>query len=123
VPPVPPVPPTPPAPIPDAGLRVLIVYESAKLSSLPPAQYLILTSTAFRTAMDSTCVKVGSQPEWRIYDKDASVANESPIWQKAMARPRASHPWILVSNGKSGFEGPLPATVEDTLALVKKYGG
>ena len=126
-PPLPPVPPTPPgptpptptpAPIPAAGLNVLIVYESAELSKLPAAQWLVLFSQPFRDWLDSTC------KDWRIYDKDVSTANESKTWQDAMKLPRQQTPWLIISNpAKGGYQGPLPGTVDETKALIAKYAG
>lgn len=116
--PVPPPPPPPdPPPIPVAGLRVLIVYESAekKTWSLPKsvADYL-----------NAKCVKAGNQPEWRLLDKDTPMGGESKIWQDAMARKRDTIPWVVISDGKTGYEGPWPVDhVEDQLALLRKYGG
>lgn len=120
----PPVPPPPPAPIPTAGFRVLIVLESSDLSKLPASQVSIITAKPIRDYLELRCVK-GSDgtPERRIWDKDVSTANVSKIWQEAMALPRTSLPWIVISNGVAGFSGPLPPTVNETLELLKKYGG
>ncbi len=136
-PPIPPVPPGPnppgpgpnpppnPAPISDPGFRVLIVYETGETSKLAPAQRVILTSGTVRDyfrakcASDSTANQDGKA--YRIWDKDTDTTNELKSWQDAMKRDRKSIPWIVISNGKTGFEGPLPATVDDTLALLKKY--
>lgn len=129
-PPVPPGPepkppgPTPdPAPIPVAGLRVLIVEETGERSKLPANQALILGSTVIRSWLNSACAKGadGKTPEYRIFDKDVSLAAESKVWQDAMARPRTQVPWLIISNGKTGYEGALPATVDETLALLKKF--
>ncbi len=116
--------PTPtPAPIPVAGFRVLIVYESSQ--ALPSKQQAILTSATVIDYLDKKCVPTpdGNKRGWYIVDKDTSFKNESKTWQDAMARPRRSIPWILISDGKTGTEEPLPATVEDTISLLKKYGG
>lgn len=123
-PPTPPVPPTPP-PIPQEGLRVLILYESAELSKLPAPQQLVLASQSVRDYLNGKCVvgADGKTREWRMWDKDVDASAESKVWQEALARPRKGVPWIIVSNGKDGFEGPLPASVDETLALLKKYGG
>lgn len=123
VPPVPPTPPTPPAPIPDAGLHVLIKFETADLSKYPPAQALILTAQPVRDYLASKCAKDGSTPAYRIYDKDVDTTAEAPWLKAAMQIPAASLPWIVISDGKTGVSQPLPATVDDTLALLKKYGG
>lgn len=116
--------PTPnPAPIPDAGLRVLIVYESGKQAQMPPEQRNILYAKAVRDYLNTKCV-VGPDNqtrEWRIYDQDVDTTLDSDVWRKAMARPRQSVPWIVVSNGTTGFEGPLPATIDATLELIRKY--
>lgn len=120
VPPVPPVPPSP-APIPVPGLRVLIVYETAELGKLPKEQVSIFNSTRLRDLLTARCVRNSATPEWRMYDKDADLKNESQLWRDAMARQRTKLPWILVSTGSAGFEGPLPATVDDTLALIQRF--
>lgn len=32
-------------------------------------------------------------------------------------------PWLIISNGKTGWEGPVPHSVDDMLSLLQKYGG
>jgi hypothetical protein len=121
--PTPPGPTPGPAPIPEAGLRVLIVYESSELSKLPPAQANVLYAKSVRDFLNASCAvgADGKTREWRIWDKDVDPGQESAVWQAAMKRPRASVPWLLVSNGRTGYEGPLPATADDLLTLLKKY--
>lgn len=131
--PAPPGPPGPnppgpapgPAPIPLAGFRVLMVYESADLSKMPAAQQAVLFSKSIRDYMNSKCPvgPDGKTREWRIYDKDVDLTAEAKTWRDAMARPRASVPWIVISTGTSGYEGPLPANAAEALALLQKYGG
>lgn len=121
-----PIPPTPPAPIPEAGFRVLILYESdpSNVAKLNQSQMVALNGQAVRSYLSSKCIKVNNQPEWRFFDKDGVFAkNADPIWQKAMARPRTSVPWVIISDGKTGHEGKLPETGDEILALLKKYGG
>lgn len=137
--PKPPVPPDPvsPAPIPVDGFRVLIVYDRMALGTMPAAQNAIIFSKDIDGYCRLKCAKGtdGVTPEFRQYSKDADLANESQIWRDAFKRPRVWKsptnndriegytPWILISTGKDGFEGPLPANVADTLKLLKKYGG
>lgn len=111
----------PAAPIPLSGFRVLIVFETGQ--GLPAAQSSILYGKRTRDYLDQHCVKGpnGQTPEYRIYDKDVPLANESKLWRDAMARPRTSVPWLLISNGTTGYEGPLPATVDEFIALCDKY--
>lgn len=118
-----PGPPPSPAPIPVAGFRVLMVYESADLSKMPAAQQVILYSKPVRDYLNAKCIMGPDNKthDWRIWDRDSDTSNESALWQAAMKRPRASVPWIIISDGKKGYEGPLPATVDETLALLKKY--
>jgi hypothetical protein len=126
-----PEPPTPepkpePKPIPVSGLQVLITTETADIGQMPKGQALILTAKEVRDYLNAKC-SVGSDKktkEWRIWDKDVSTANETPLWKELFARPRQSLPWIIIaSGGKVIAEQPLPATVSETISLLKKYGG
>jgi hypothetical protein len=127
--PGPPVPPGPtpptPVPIPGDGLRVLIVYESKTLPSLPKGQISALYSATVREYMNTHCAKGpdGKTAEWRCWDADVDASGEPAIWQDAMKRPRTSLPWVIISTGRTGYEGPLPATADDLLALLKRFGG
>lgn len=136
IPPVPPVPPTPvdPSPFPDAGLRVLIVYETSEQGKYPPGQMSAIYSKVVRDYLDSKCVKVAGDSEYRIYDRNVDANKESKVWQDAMAKfkrdnqildlngkPKAVTPWLYVGNGKTGYDGPLPATADELLSIVKKY--
>jgi len=119
--------PTPPGPtpLPGDGLRVLIVYETAELSRYPKEQLSVLYGSAVRGYLDTHCVRGpdGKTPEWRCWDANVPTGAEAKVWQEAMARKRDRLPWLVVSNGTARFEGPLPATVEETLKLLKQYGG
>lgn len=117
-----PVPTPDTAPIPVAGFRVLIIEEEKDRIKLPPAQVAVLLSGRVQEYLDSKCVlgPDNKTREWRIFDKDIAARG---LWLDAMKRPRQSLPWIIISDGKTGYEGPLPQNVEATLQLLKKYGG
>lgn len=122
--PVPPVPPgpTPPAPIPAAGLRVLMVYDQKKLT---PALTDILFSKDIADYLNAKCAvgPDGKTREWRIWPSTVDVKNETAVWKNAFNRPRTAGDWIIVSDGKTGFEGPIPSSESEVLTLLKKYGG
>lgn len=114
-----------PIPIPGDSKRALIVYESSELSLIPPSQAVLITSGNVRDYLDSHCSKGpdGITPERRIWDKDVDLTNVSETWKKAMALPRTSIPWLVVSNGVAGYSGPLPLTEAELLTTLKKYLG
>jgi hypothetical protein len=121
--PTPPVPPGPPAPIPGDGLRVLMVYDTATLGKLPVAQRDVLYSETIRGWLRDHVAKGpdGKSTEWRVLPSNEDLSAESPTWQNAFKRPRASLPWLIISNGKTGYEGPLPGTMADMMSLLQKY--
>lgn len=125
--PNPPVPPTPtPAPINEPGLHVLFIYETADLSKYPQGQVLIFNSATFRDWLDQVCTNgTGAYKKaWRMYDKDTTMQYETKPWQDAMKLPRTQLPWLIISNPtKGGYQGPLPATIEETKTLIQKYIG
>lgn len=130
-PPIPPEPPTPDPddppgpPIPGKENRVLIIYESSDLPKYPPAQTAVFAAASLREYLAKKCVKGpdGKTPEYRIWDKDVDTVNVSTVWKDAMKLQRQSLPWIIVSNGSTGFSGPLPTDVDSTVTLLKKYLG
>ena len=118
---IPGVNPLSPAPIPDPGFRVLVVYESAEMTNYPVSTQAILAGAEVREFLKANCVAEDGQPGFRIYDADVNTAGDLAVWRTAMTRPRTELPWVVISNGKSGFEGPLPKTAAEFIDLCKKY--
>lgn len=107
----------------ETGFRVLITYESSDLKS----NYAnVIKSQTIAEYLDAKCPKGsdGRTPEYRIYDKDVVYPASARFWKEQLDKRRSLPvPRIAIGDGVSGFEGPLPATVSETLALLKKYGG
>jgi hypothetical protein len=112
-----------PTPIPAQGLRVLIVWETKDLSTYPASQIAAVNAREVREYLNAKCIKVGTQPEWRVYDPDTDVSRESKIWQDAMKIKRDKLPWIVVSDGVKGTSEPLPLDKDALMTLLKTYGG
>ena len=128
--PVPPGPtppgPTPPgpAPIPQQGLRLMLVFDSKEFSGMTQKQINAINSREVREFLNNKCVKVNGWPEWRCWPKTADLSRDSETWKLAMERWRKAGektPWLLISNGKAGYEGDMPEDAEKLLELVRKY--
>ena len=129
--------PTPPqpsvAPIAKPGLRVLIVRESDAnaQTALTAGQREVIRPGAVWDYLRSKTVTEPENPAgaWRILDPDVDpLTNGDPdgvTWAAALKRPRASLPWVVISNGTRnvGYEGPLPADItgDKFIALLKQY--
>lgn len=115
------------APIDLPGLRVLMVVESEMIPSYPKTQMDALFSEKLRLYLNEKCVKNKGEvpdlaPEWRIMDVDTKFEDTCDLaWCKALKRPMESLPWIIISNGQTGYEGPLPQTLDQIIKLVEKY--
>lgn len=132
-------PPVPQPPIPDphdktvvGQLWVVIVKDGAHLSQLPSSQMQALLSTRVRDYCTAHCWKGtdGKTPEFKVYDKDTDISQQSPAIQKAfktavddLAKSGTNGPWLTVSNGKTGYSGPLPLTEAAVIEKLKVYGG
>lgn len=113
-------PPVTPSPFIGEGIRVLVVYELDDVSSYSPEQMKALYSKRLRTWAIENCAKDASgAPEMRIFDQH--TAGQPEQWQKLLAKPRQAMPWLIVGNGKKGYEGPMPATEAETIALLEKF--
>ena len=131
-PPAPPGPVDPPAPPPvepdgipivvsQAGLRVLIVEETddASRKALNPGQRAIIQGTT----KDSFRTWCKSHAEVVVADKDSSFAKLPAVWGELFNRPRAGLPWIVITNGKTGYEGFVPSDPAVAMKLVQSIGG
>lgn len=110
-------------PIAGEGLKILIVFDEQNQNKLPAGQQALLYGKEMRDFLNSKCVvgPDGKTKEFRIWDKDTDATSESKQWQDAFKRNRTANPWIVISNGKTGFEGPLPKSVSEAMELIKKF--
>lgn len=101
------------------GLHVLIVEEKDDRRNLPIKQASVLIPSSQISGWFSD-----HQAQWRILDINTEdLSQEDAKWQQAMkdVKPE-SLPWIHFQNGrKTLFKGPLPGSVDDTVALLNKY--
>lgn len=104
--------------------RVLLVYESAAV--LPAAQFGVLYGGEVEKYLTANCTKDGARNGWRRLDKDATTDNDSETFNAlwAAVKPKVTRvPVVAIEvNGTVTIE-PLPASVPDMLALLKKYRG
>lgn len=107
------------APIEGPGLRVLFVSETSE--QLPRDVDEVFYSPIVAAWLNANCVKVDGQPEFRRVDADTQFTDPNHRFAKALNRPRASLPWLIVSDGKAGYEGPFPGGVQQTIELLKRF--
>ena len=79
-----------PVPIPAAGFRALITYES-EIDNTKHDD--VFYAPEIRDYLDARAARGpdGATPEWRFWDQHTDTKNESPLWQAALQRARASH--------------------------------
>lgn len=98
------------------GLHVLIVEEVDDRRSLSREQLDVIASSTLRGWFTD------HHAQWHLWDKDHPTEHEAANWQAAMKIPRQSLPWLIVSlKGKPNFSSPLPANLDATLDVLKKY--
>lgn len=102
-------------PMPGLNFGVLIVESRNERARLSRGQLETLQSAEFRRWL------ANNGAEHRIWDENTDISRESEPWQKGMRRPRDSLPWLIVSNERTGFTGPLPPTLEETIALLERF--
>lgn len=117
----------PVGPIPADAFRVLFVEETSDRHKLTAAQQKIFLSSKVRDYLNRKCPKGldGKTPEWRVFDKDDPLEFAPPVWKEiwAASQPFKAVPCVIVLNGTRGETFPLPANEDETLILLKKYGG
>lgn len=122
-PPKPPEPPVDPAPIPLAGFRVLIVYDDSTLTG--EQRDGIITGKTVRDYLQAKCVPGadGKTKDFWIIQSGSDVTN-APKWiGDAIQRRPDRKTFMLISDGKTGYDGPIPANKDAAMTELKKVGG
>lgn len=108
-------------PIPQTGLRALIIYDAAKIDQLPPGQQVICRKAdkAVVDYLEGHCSKTGSHADYRIFDVNVDMSRESDDWKTVFNRPHPTLPWIVIQGAGGFWEGPLPIDSVNTLAMLQ----
>jgi len=83
----------------------------------------VLYGSKVRNYLRDNCIKVDGVPDWRIVDPDTQYTDQNHRFVKALKRPRTSLPWLIISNGVTGYEGPFPGGPDATLSLIQSFAG
>lgn len=136
--PNPPVPPTPvpPTPVPTpTKISVLFVDENSNYGTASYKSYEgIINSTTLRSWLAAHCSTTDSIPDWRKWDQNTDISNESnPVWKTMMATAMkdvtlnsANLPWLVIADSNTGkviSSTAVPSSLADTTALLQKFGG
>lgn len=100
------------APIDAPGLNVLVVTEPN--GKLPSSQVIQINT------ITDYVEELGGQA--RVMRPGEASPNFEQHWRDALARPRTTLPWLIVSNqdglNSGGVEKPLPLTYEETKQAI-----
>lgn len=113
-----------PQPVPVTSFRVIFVKESG--ATLSGEQSQIPAAAEIREYLEAKTTPESGQPGWREYDPEQITANEQPtmmaLWEAS--KPKLIPPPCIVVelNGKATVQ-PMPATVAETMAILKKAAG
>lgn len=68
-------------------------------------------------------VKAMPDGSWQVISGGTVVKTFARMEDAQKFAQQGALPWVIISNGKSGYEGPLPGTADEFLALLKRFGG
>lgn len=124
--------PTPVDPNETGKLWVVIVEEADNLTTIPSEILVAKSSSKVANYCKTHCVlDQKGNPEFKTYDDDQDIANSSESLEikdafakavKARQEAKMDGIWLILSNGKTGWSGPLPNEAK-TLEILQQYGG
>ncbi len=111
----------PPPPV--VGPVAMLIVENVKeRDELPQDQRDVLASPRIRQYLRDHGRAAGKDA-LRIYWEGMEAETAPPFWREGFARPRTRTPWLVITNGRAGIEGPLPADETAVLEILKRFGG
>lgn len=127
--PTPPPGPKPdPIPVPDGtnpfgkltGFRAAIVYETGDKYTIGQTSAMFGADVVSYLNSKTAKGADGKTLDWRRLDPQQPATG---VWADLLKRERKSMPWLILSNGSTWYEGPVPESDVKMLELLKKYGG
>lgn len=112
-------------------VSVLIVDKQSEYSSSAYKPFEeVLSSSRVIAWLNAHCPKEDGAPSWRHWDRDTAISKEGSRWSPLLEKCRAemdkagvNAPVIAIVGRTSSTVQPLPASEDETLALLKKWGG
>lgn len=104
------------------GLHVLMTFDPKAMIRKPVTQQAVVYGADARATLNTKCAKGDDgHNTWRIYPVPTNTVAAGKVWQGAYGNKRDADDWIYIANGSKYYSGPLPTSVEDLDALIKKY--
>jgi hypothetical protein len=101
----------------------VVIEDPTLRANLSSEQIAAMEGGDVREYCKTHCSVTDGTPDRRVLSLRQDVSNQ-PAWIKeAFTEPRTSLPWIVIITPTKRISGALPATVSETMALLKKYGG
>lgn len=99
----------------DGTLHVLIIEESAERGKLKAGQLEAMTST-----LPDSIRGMAGEGHFRLLDLSTSsdLSKDKKEFQAAGKVERKSLPWLVASNGRTGYSGPLPESIAETKKII-----
>lgn len=124
------VPPVPVDPAVAGPFRAIIIRDTDADGDLPKAQRNALQSIAVSAYLNAKCVKESDgTPSWRSWDDsydDDQITDGDwlPLYRQALADRKSGGPWLCIwRDGKLIHSKEFPGTEDETLALLRRFGG
>lgn len=110
----------PVVPVVPGKLQVLVIEDTTKTTA---QQAAILDSAAMRNYLAGHCSSEGGSRDYLKISQLQDVADQEQWVKTAFAKPRSSLPFIVIMSPTKETSGPLPASIDETLKILKQLGG
>lgn len=115
-----PIDPAKPAPIAGDGYQVLVKFNNK--INMPENVFTTIYGPKVTAWMNANVTKSPTgEPERRFWPSDIDTSKAPQKWQDAMKRPSQGDWWVIISNGVTGAEQPLPIGEDAFIELLNKY--
>jgi len=127
--PEPPDPPEEEPPFEAPGFAIMIIEEASERGRLPAEQVSVFTDPDIRRFVTEVVeIPGGEGAFFRVIDDDYTdfqlrfwPDSLRDAYRSVLTQADGNLPWLAVTDGKSGYSGPLPGNVEETVELLNKF--